>query len=197
MDNLLAIDTTTDTCRVALVGRDWCLEHTRFTPRLHNAHVLAMVDSVLGGARQRKADVDAIAYSGGPASFTGVRIAGAVAQGLGLALNARVIAVPSSEIAAETMRLATGVTGDWRIARLARRGWRYVARYRFTAVAVDCLNFDELVPEARLGADVVDVDRFPASARVVASLARRRGSTAPTTPYYVAGDSPWRPLTNR
>ena len=193
--NLLAIDTTTDVCSVALAADGCVVEHTRSAPKLHNEHLLAMVDAVSKSAAIDKAALDVIAFGAGPASFTGVRYGAAVAQGLAFAVGALVLPVPSSEVAAETARLATGRTGVWRIARPSRRGWCYVARYEFLADAARCLDFDELVPAESLGDDVLRAAEFGASAGVVARLARRRAQkalpAAQALPYYVEGDTPW------
>ena len=194
--NLLAIDTTTDVCSVALAANGDIAEHTRFAPKLHNEYLLALIDRALSDAGMERRAVQAIAFGGGPASFTGVRIGAAVAQGLAFAVGARVVPVPSSEIAAETVRLATGRRGVWRLSRPSRRGWRYVARYAFSEDGVRCLDFDELVPEDALATEVIDAEAFAVSARVVAALAAGRmdGAVRPAQalPYYVAGDSPWR-----
>ena len=144
-----------------------------------------------------KTALTTIAFGAGPASFTSVRTAAAVAQGLALAVGALVVPVPSSEVAAETVRLATGRKGVWRVSRPARSGWRYVARYAFEEDAVHCLETDELVPASGLGTDVIDAEAFDVSARVVASLAGGRidqaAHPALALPCYVQGDSPWRP----
>ena len=194
--NLLAIDTTTDVCSVALVGGGNISEDTRFAPRMHNQHLLPMVDRVLKDAAIDKTALNVVAFSAGPASFTGVRFGAAVAQGLAFAVGARALPVPSSEVAAETVRLATGRTGVWRVARPSRSGWCYVARYAFEEDAVRCLDFDELVPTGRLGADVVNAASYDVSARVVARIAATRIDQAVhpalALPYYVPGDSPWR-----
>lgn len=194
--NLLAIDTTTDVCSVALVANGCVSEHTRFAPRLHNRHLLSMVDCALREATVEVTGLNTIAFGAGPASFTGVRTAAAVAQGLALAVGALVVLVPSSEVAAETIRAATGRRGVWRVARPSRAGWRYVARYAFEEDAVRCLDFDELVPTADLGADVINAEAFAVSAGVVARLAGERIDQAVppalALPYYVQGDSPWR-----
>lgn len=194
--NLLAIDTTTDVCSVALATDGCVAEHTRFAPKLHNEHLLAMVDAASKSAAIEKTALDVIAFGGGPASFTGVRYGAAVAQGLAFAVGALVLPVPSSEVAAETARLATGCRGEWRVARPSRRGWCYVARYAFLDDAVRCLDFDELVPEESLGDDVIRAAEFGASAGVVARIASRRAHQAlppaQALPYYVEGDTPWR-----
>lgn len=197
--NLLALDTTTDVCSVALAAGGYVAENTRSAPKLHNEHLLSMVHAAIESAAIERAALDVVAFGAGPASFTGVRIGAAVAQGLAFAVGALVVPVPSSEVAAETARLATGLTGAWRVARPSRAGWFYLARYEFLADGVRCLDFDKLVPAARLDADVLHAGAFGAGARTVAHLAAGRIDRAlppaQALPFYVQGDSPWQTAT--
>lgn len=197
--NLLALDTTTDVCSVALATDGGVVENTRSAPKLHNEHLLSMVDAALDNAGIEKTALNVIAFGAGPASFTGVRIGAAVAQGLAFAVGALVVPVPSSEVAAQTARLATGLTGVWRVARPSRAGWCYLARYAFLEDEVRCLDFDELAPAPSLGPDVLHAGAFGASARIVAQLAAGRVDRAlppaGALPHYVQGDAPWQPAT--
>lgn len=80
--NILALDTSTEYCSVAL-WRDGVM-HERGAPagQTHSEILLGMVDAVLADGGMRLAALDGIAYGQGPGSFTGLRIACAVAQGL-------------------------------------------------------------------------------------------------------------------
>ena len=203
MTDLLAIDTTTDSCSVALVRGDHWVEHTRFAPRLHNRHILAMLDGVLHAANEvhPRADVANgvrfIAFGAGPGSFTGVRIGAAVAQGLAFAIGARAIPVPSSAVVAETAR-AAGRRGVFAICRESRPGWHYVASYQLADDGISCVAFDQLQPvDAQVSADRVDGARIVVRAGVVARLALQRIDEAvpasQALPIYVDGDTPWQP----
>ena len=195
--NLLAIDTTTDICSVAVHrGGQW-FEHTRSAPRLHNRLVLAMVDEVLGSAGLPTRQIDAIAFGAGPGSFTGVRIGAAVAQGMALAASASVIPVPSSHVAAETQRRLAGRRGEIDIARKSRAGWLYRARYELSDASARCIEFDRLVAASVIDDRTVDGDRLAVSAAIVGRLALRERENAVEAafaqPFYVDGDSPWQP----
>lgn len=195
--NLLAIETTTDVCSVALAAQGHWFEDTRFAPRLHNRHLLAMVDGLLEAARVDRGALERVAFGAGPGSFTGVRIGAAAAQGIALGVAARVVRVPSSAVAAESLRRSTARRGGIVISRTARTGWCYLARYELLDEGVRCVAFDELVPEREIGEDVVDGGRCMMSARIVGELAladrATAGEPAAALPFYVEGDSPWRP----
>ncbi|MDH4294437.1 MAG: tRNA (adenosine(37)-N6)-threonylcarbamoyltransferase complex dimerization subunit type 1 TsaB, partial [Betaproteobacteria bacterium] len=80
--NILALDTSTEYCSVAL-WRDGALcEQGAPAGQTHSEILLGMVDSVLTEGGVRLEALDGIAYGQGPGSFTGLRIACAVAQGL-------------------------------------------------------------------------------------------------------------------
>jgi tRNA threonylcarbamoyladenosine biosynthesis protein TsaB len=93
--NLLAIDTSTDFCSVAASrGEALFSRHERAGQRQAET-ILGMVDAVLVEAGIDLVQIDGIAYGEGPGSFTGLRIAAAVTQGLALARGTGVIGVGS------------------------------------------------------------------------------------------------------
>jgi tRNA threonylcarbamoyladenosine biosynthesis protein TsaB len=106
---LLAIETATEACSAALFTHGRVLSRHQVAPRGHADLILAMCDEVLAEAGIARSQLDAVAFGRGPGSFTGVRIATGVAQGLGYALE--VPLVPVSTLAT----LAQGA--------LRERGW--------------------------------------------------------------------------
>ncbi|MEA3587332.1 tRNA (adenosine(37)-N6)-threonylcarbamoyltransferase complex dimerization subunit type 1 TsaB [Pseudidiomarina sp. 1APP75-27a] len=84
---LLAIDTATEQCSVALSYGDQCFQRAAVTPREHSQRVLGFVEEVLGEAGITLAEVDGIVCGYGPGSFTGVRIGVAISQGLAFSHN--------------------------------------------------------------------------------------------------------------
>jgi tRNA threonylcarbamoyladenosine biosynthesis protein TsaB len=96
--NLLAIDTATEQCSVALVHHGVMLQRGVQTPRGHADLVLPMVQELMAEAGLGFSQLDAIAFGRGPGAFTGVRIAIGVAQGLAYAADLPLL--PISNLAA-------------------------------------------------------------------------------------------------
>lgn len=79
---ILALDTSTENCSVALMINDQIFTRSEVAPRDHTKKILPMVDEVLKEAGISLHDLDALAFGRGPGSFTGVRIGIGIAQGL-------------------------------------------------------------------------------------------------------------------
>jgi len=93
MVKILAIETATDACSVALSHGDTVVERFEIAPRQHTDLILPMIAQLLAEAELNVAGLDAIAFGAGPGSFTGVRIATSVTQGLALAHDVPVVPV--------------------------------------------------------------------------------------------------------
>jgi tRNA threonylcarbamoyladenosine biosynthesis protein TsaB len=91
--HILALDTCTETCSVALTINGDVYARIEDAPREHSQRLLPMVDAVLAEAKVTLADIDLIAYGRGPGSFTGIRICTSMTQGLALGLDLPVIGI--------------------------------------------------------------------------------------------------------
>lgn len=91
--NILALDTSTEYCSVALrTDGATDVRETRAGQR-HSALVLGMIDELLSARGLAVSDLTGIAYGEGPGSFTGLRIACGVVQGLAFGANVPVAGV--------------------------------------------------------------------------------------------------------
>lgn len=93
--NILALDTATECCSVALLADGGLIDRQQLSGRHHGEHVLPMIEAVLAEAGLVRAQLDGIAVGRGPGGFTGVRLAVSVAQGLAFALDRPVVTVSS------------------------------------------------------------------------------------------------------
>lgn len=101
MTTLLALDTATEACSVALLHDGKVLSHYEVIPRLHAQKLLPMIRDLLAEAGISLSAVDAIAFGRGPGAFTGVRIAIGVVQGLAFALERPVLPVSNLALLAQ------------------------------------------------------------------------------------------------
>ena len=101
--NLLALDTSTEACSVALQRTDGEVFH-RFevAPRQHNRLLPEMLGEVMSRADIARAELDYCAVTNGPGAFTGIRIAAAQAQGIGVALDIPLVPLSTLAVLAQT-----------------------------------------------------------------------------------------------
>ena len=90
---ILALETSTEYCSVALWQDGAIVERCERAGQKHSELLMEMLDGVLREANVTLAQLDGIAFGAGPGSFTGVRIACGVAQGLALGAALPVVGV--------------------------------------------------------------------------------------------------------
>lgn len=145
MATILALDTSSDYCSVALVYKGKLDEIKKHAPRQHTQMLLPMVDELLTRNGLRLNDLDAIAFGRGPGSFTGLRICFATVQGLAFGADLPVIAVSTLQAmalaACQQFKLAGGVVAPMLDARMGQVYWGlYQADDLTAAVMADSLN---------------------------------------------------------
>lgn len=192
MTCILALETATDACSVALY-RDGEIEE-RFEPgaRRQTERILPLVDELLADAGITLAAVDALAFGHGPGAFTGVRVATSVVQGLAFARDLPVAGV--STLAACALAAFDRHPERSRVLAAfdARMGELYLGAYQCHGDGVESLLADGLfdpdqVPELGgddwllAGSGVVYQDRIRARVRWAAAdgdVAPRAGTVA-------------------
>ena len=97
---LLAIETSTEACSVAVLVGDAVIERFELAPRRHAELVLPWAEALLAEAGLRRADLDAIAVGRGPGAFTGVRLGISIGQGIALALDRPLLPVSTLAVLA-------------------------------------------------------------------------------------------------
>lgn len=101
---ILAIDTATEACSAALWLDGQLRERYELAPRQHSQLILPMIDELMIEASIRPAQLDALAFGRGPGSFTGLRLAAGVIQGIGLGANLPVAPVSSLAAMAQCVK---------------------------------------------------------------------------------------------
>nr|WP_086940435.1 tRNA (adenosine(37)-N6)-threonylcarbamoyltransferase complex dimerization subunit type 1 TsaB [Thaumasiovibrio occultus] len=105
---LLAVDTATENCSVALRIGDQVIHRSAIAPREHTLKVLPMVDEVLAEGGLTLNQLDGLAFGRGPGSFTGVRIGIGIAQGLAFGADLPMVGVSTLAAMAQAVYRTTG-----------------------------------------------------------------------------------------
>lgn len=125
---LLAIDAATEACSVALQINGQVYHRYELCPQTHSQRLLPMIDEVLKEAGVRLDDLDALAFTQGPGSFTGVRIGVGVAQGLAFGADLPMVGVSTLQTMAQAAISQQGAKQV--VAAIdARMGEVYTAQY--------------------------------------------------------------------
>lgn len=177
---ILAIETATTACSVALTCNGTISHRFEIVPQLHTQRVFPMIRALLEEACLKLADIDAIAVGRGPGSFTGLRIAVSIAQGLGYGLNKRVYPISTLEAMAlqATKNLKEGQSQLVLTSIDARMQEVYAALYRvFKTATIEVVTSEHLIAieafkqwQNELSESVIHIDAHP-RAKEVAILA--------------------------
>ncbi len=148
--NIVALDTATEACSVALLCGGEVQSRYQVAPKIHAKVLLPMLDELMAEAQIGPQQLDAVAFGRGPGGFTGVRIATAAAQAI--ALGADIPAAPVSTLAAIALR-ANREGGCKKIAvaidaRMSEVYWgAYLAgSAEPTLVGIECVCAPDQVP---------------------------------------------------
>ncbi len=179
---LLAIDTSSDACSVALqVGAETIDRHV-VEPRAHTKILIPMIEELLGDAEVTLAELDAVVVGNGPGSFIGMRIGASVAQGICHGAGLQIVPVSSlAAIAAEVIE--EHGAENILVAQDARMHQVYLGRFHADAARLPVAAEDEkicgigplMVPGGNYAAAGAGWDKYPDL------LARNSHSIAVTT----------------
>jgi tRNA threonylcarbamoyladenosine biosynthesis protein TsaB len=126
---ILALDTATKSCSIAVVDKESLLaEVTIVKEQTHSKHLMDIIDWVMGMSALKISELDGVAVTKGPGTFTGLRIGISSAKGLAMAAGIPIVGVSSLEAlamqAAPSQHLICPLLD-------ARRSEVYFSRYRF------------------------------------------------------------------
>jgi tRNA threonylcarbamoyladenosine biosynthesis protein TsaB len=143
---LLAFDTSTEVLSVAVRRGDRLLEHSGAGGAQSSTTLIPLIQQLLAEAGLALAELDAIAFGRGPGSFTGLRTACSVAQGLGFGAGVRLLPIDTLHAAAEEAHHRFGAV---RVVAVldARMDQVYAARYELGSAAAPAGEAVLLAPE--------------------------------------------------
>ncbi|MFC3853632.1 tRNA (adenosine(37)-N6)-threonylcarbamoyltransferase complex dimerization subunit type 1 TsaB [Salinispirillum marinum] len=151
MTRILAIDTTTEACSVALsLDGHEVAECFEIATRTHTQRLLPMVDEVLKAADVALASLDGIACTRGPGSFTGIRVGVSAAQGLAFAAGLPVLPLSTLAVLAWQGAELQPEKERWQVVMDARMGEVYCAAFSAPDKGFRLLEGEALLPPADL-----------------------------------------------
>lgn len=143
--NILVIDTATEACSVALEMNGQVFNQFEICPQQHSQRILPMIDEVLNSASCSLQDVDYLAFGHGPGSFTGVRIATGVLQGLALGTGHKVVGI--STLAAMAQQAFAEHQSEKVVAAIdARMSEVYFGQYQAVQGVMQLVDEEQVLP---------------------------------------------------
>ena len=131
MPNILAIETSSDACSLALSKGKEIVSFHELMPQQHTEKLLGLLQQLMDDLKATYQDLDVIAAGCGPGSFTGTRLACSVAQGLAYSLGISTIPVSSLQV------IAQGINREFHSSEVnvlvnAHMGQVYLGNFVFT-----------------------------------------------------------------
>ncbi len=143
--NILALDTCTEFCFVAMLHKNKWFERIERAERGHSELIISMIDALFVEANTTIAKVHFVAFGRGPGLFTGVRVGVGVAQGIAFARNIPVISISSLAATAQSA-IEKSHTDYISVATDARMGEVYGANFRVINGLVTSLDDERVCP---------------------------------------------------
>lgn len=182
------MDASSDACSVALWLDGEVIDDVAHVPKGHTRHLMPMIDEVLARAGISLHSLDALAYGHGPGSFTGIRIAAGVAQGLAFGIERPLLGISTLRALALDIHRREGATlvmpaldarlGELYTALYAIRSSRPEALLAPCVIAPEALSLPDTVKGVVMaGSGVALAERFSGEVRL--QIERRLEHLAP------------------
>lgn len=211
MNKILAIESAGQQCSVAINVDGVLYQQQAMGVRAHTQSMLSFIEQVLSDANTNLQDLTAIAFSAGPGSFTGVRLASSVAKTLSYALGIPIYAVDTlAAVAWHYFKHTNTTEKDITIISDAKMQQVYMASYRFEgdnlvttqeAVCVDIkdckeqlANLDDVVTDCTELLGLPESNNWQLSAAAVLELASKLPAqdALSVQPAYVRDKTAWK-----
>lgn len=139
---ILAFDTSTQQCSVAIQNNDKVLSHSLEGTHRHAEQLLPLIQTLLDKSKLALSQLDLITFTRGPGSFTGLRIGASLVQSLACVHNIPVAAISTLQCIAQHAYLRYGVP-DAAVALDARMQQVYWCTYRLNNAQIMIQSSDE------------------------------------------------------
>lgn len=150
---ILAIDTSTHACSAALLYNNSITQRFIVAIQQHTTFILPMISELLEEADVNLSQLDAITFGAGPGSFTGVRLAASIVQGLALANNTPIIKISTLRGLAQEIFESVGDTKVF-IALDARMEEVYFGEYQIDSYGI----MQAVTPDKLIKTECITVD---------------------------------------
>ncbi|MEK7748723.1 MAG: tRNA (adenosine(37)-N6)-threonylcarbamoyltransferase complex dimerization subunit type 1 TsaB [Bacteroidota bacterium] len=154
---ILGIETSTTVCSVGLSGdENQAIERSMVESRIHYEKLQTLIQAVLKEAGARVGDIDAVAISIGPGSFTGLRVGLSTAKGLCFSIEKRLLAIPSFEAIATAAARSYPLYERFFIALDAKQSDFYTGSFRNYSGLIETETDVAVRPSKSIGQEMRD-----------------------------------------
>ena len=149
--NILAIETATSSCSVALSAGDLKFQRSEIGNNIHSQKLLSMIETVLSESQINVSELNAVAVGQGPGSFTGLRIGIGVAQGIAFGVNCKMLGISSlAALAQQAIDVGYVIAGID-----ARMNEVYWGVYRVSPTGVKLIGSLQLNPPKSINLELI------------------------------------------
>jgi len=144
MDQILTIDTSGSSIRIALANTRGLINHKSVPSKQASKKALFLIDEVLRDSNVSIRELDCIGIVSGPGSFTGLRVGIGIAQGLSMAHQIPLVGVSILELLAKTASKLVG-SDHFLVALKARESEVYIGAYKVCSHSIDLIGNESVL----------------------------------------------------